>query len=49
MAFTGEATLIANSNQYGQGEGAPRGCAGDGSHFLCHRQLTQAAQPCYEP
>ena len=33
MALTGEAVLIANSNQYGQGEGAPRGCAGDGTHL----------------
>ena len=33
MAITGEAVLIANSNQYGQGEGAPRGCAGDGTHL----------------
>ena len=31
MALTGEAVLIANSNKYGQNEGAPRGCAGDGT------------------
>ena len=33
MGFTGEAVLIANSNKYGQNEGAPRGCAGDGTHI----------------
>jgi len=33
MALTGEAVLIANSNKYGQNEGAPRGCAGDGTHL----------------
>ena len=32
MAFSGEAVLIANSNRYGQNEGAPRGCAGDDTH-----------------
>ena len=33
MTLTGEAVLIANSNKYGQGEGAPRGCAGDGTYL----------------
>ena len=33
MAFSGEAVLIANSNKFGQNEGAPRGCDGDGTHL----------------
>lgn len=33
MVFTGEAVLIANSNKYGQNEGAPRGCDGDDTHL----------------